>query len=95
MKPNILLVYGGNSVEHEISIITALQIKKNYTGKYNLILCYLKNGNFYISDKLEKLSAYKNLKEKSVKFIPNKNCIIKNRKKIILFIPKIVFQTEL
>lgn len=83
MKPNILLVYGGNSVEHEISIITALQIKKNYTGKYNLILCYLKNGNFHISDKLEKLSTYKNLKEKSVMFIPNKNYIIKNRKKIM------------
>ena len=27
---NILLIYGGNSVEHEISIITALQIKNKY-----------------------------------------------------------------
>ena len=83
MKPNILLIYGGDSVEHEISIITALQIKKNYTGKYNLILCYLKNGNFYISDKLESLNKYKNLKEKAITFIPNTNYIIKNRKKII------------
>ena len=32
---NILLIYGGNSVEHEISIITALQIKNKYKGKYN------------------------------------------------------------
>ena len=34
----ILLVYGGDSVEHEISIITALQISNKYSGKYKLLL---------------------------------------------------------
>ena len=29
MKENIIMIYGGNSVEHEISIVTALQIKKS------------------------------------------------------------------
>ena len=33
MKENIIMIYGGNSVEHEISIVTALQIKKSYKGK--------------------------------------------------------------
>lgn len=66
MTNNILLVYGGNSVEHEISIISALQIYNNYHGKYHLILCYLKNGYFYLSKNLNKLSFYQNL-EKSLK----------------------------
>lgn len=82
MKPNIILVYGGNSVEHEISIITALQIKKNYKGKYNLILCYLKNGNFYISNKLESLNEYKKIKETPINFIANKKYIKTKRKTI-------------
>ena len=59
MKENILLVYGGNSVEHEISIVTALQVKERYNGRYNLILCYLKNNRFYIDKKLNRLSFYK------------------------------------
>ena len=57
---NILLIYGGNSVEHEISIITALQIKNKYKGKYNFILCYNKDFSFYVSKKLENISFYKN-----------------------------------
>ena len=85
MNNNILLVYGGNSVEHEISIITALQIKNKYKGKYNLILCYLKDGNFYISKKLEKIDFYKssNFNKKAlhkVNFIANKNYIKYNFK---------------
>lgn len=82
MKPNILLVYGGNSVEHEISIITALQIKQNYKGKYNIILCYLKNGYFYISNKLDTLSNYKSFKDKPITFVANKKYILKKNKKI-------------
>ena len=79
---NILLIYGGNSVEHEISIITALQIKNKYTGKYNIILCYLKNGKFYISKKLNKLNFYKKkTKLKPITFNANKNNVkVKGRK---------------
>lgn len=84
---NIILLYGGNSVEHEISIISALQIKKSYQGKYNLLLCYLKDSIFYYSDKLSDLEIYKNFtKEKKkisqIKFIANKNYFINKFKKI-------------
>ena len=48
MRNNILLLFGGNSVEHEISIITAVQIIEKYKGKYNLIPCYLNEGVFFI-----------------------------------------------
>lgn len=75
---NIILVYGGNSVEHEISVITALQIKKKYKGKYNLNLCYLKNGIFYFGKKLESLETYKDFKKhskhlKKINFMANNN----------------------
>ena len=82
MKPNIILLYGGDSVEHEISIITALQLKQNYVGKYNLILCYLKNGKFYFSDKLNQLKNYKHLNIKPVRFIENQKYIKVNHKKL-------------
>lgn len=82
----IILLYGGNSVEHEISIITALQLKKSYKGKFNLCLCYLKNGYFYMSEKLEDLSIYKknNFEKhlKKVEFKANQNYIFYNHKKI-------------
>lgn len=83
---NILLIYGGNTVEHEISIITALQIKNKYKGKYNIILCYNKNSYFYISKKLENISFYKNKnnfkKIKPISFLANKNYIKIKFKKI-------------
>lgn len=83
----ILLVYGGNSVEHEISIITALQIKNKYKGKYNIDLCYLYKGNFYFSKKLINISFYKNVEKnikhiKKIYFKSNKNYFRYNFKKI-------------
>ena len=72
MKSNIIVVYGGNSVEHEISIITALQLKQNYTGRFNLILCYLTDGTFYITSQLNQLKNYQNFKDKPIKFLANK-----------------------
>lgn len=83
---NILLIYGGNSVEHEISIITALQIKNKYKGKYNIILCYNKDFFFYVSKKLNDINFYKNKnnikKIKPINFYPNKKYIKNNAKKI-------------
>lgn len=83
MNNNILLIYGGNSVEHEISIITAVQLKKIYKGKYNLLLCYLKDGEFYFSSKLCNLDTYKKpLKNiPKISFKANKNYFyVKGRK---------------
>lgn len=84
---NIILLYGGNSVEHEISIITALQVYKKYKGKYNLLLCYLKDSIFYFSKKLSNINIYKNFdknkkKLSKIKFNANENYIIHNFKKI-------------
>jgi D-alanine-D-alanine ligase len=81
----ILLVYGGDSVEHEISIITALQISNKYSGKYKLLLCYHKDGEFFINKNLNKVDFYKNNIFKSkdkIEFKANKNFIKKQNKKI-------------
>lgn len=88
MKDNILLVYGGNSVEHEISIVTALQVKEKYKGKYNLILCYLKNNRFYIDKKLNDLAFYKkrNCKVKHEIFFKSDTLYVKSSLKKIRFI---------
>ena len=58
-----LIIYGGESVEHEISIISALQAYKNYQDdKYSFELVYLsKDKNFYVGEKLKELKNYQNL----------------------------------
>lgn len=80
---NLVVLFGGNSVEHEISIISAQQAIASLkdSKKYNLTCVYLsKQGEFYYSDK-DLLSDVKNFKDleqvkkdsKRVTFIKNKN----------------------
>ncbi len=56
---NAMLVFGGNSFEHDISIITALIIKnKAFATKYNLLPVYIsKSNDFYLYLGEQKLSA--------------------------------------
>lgn len=62
---NVLLVFGGVSYEHDISIVTAFQIyKKSRLEKINLILFYVsRDGKYYVVDDkkidIEKLSKHK------------------------------------
>lgn len=62
---NVLLVFGGASYEHDISIVTAFQIyKKSRLEKFNLILFYVsRDGKYYVVDDkkidIEKLSKHK------------------------------------
>lgn len=88
MKENILLVYGGNSVEHEISVVSALQVKRKYSGKYNMILCYLKDNRFYIDKKLDDLSFYKsnNCNARNEVFFKRNTMYVKSHLKKIRFI---------
>lgn len=49
---NVLLVFGGVSYEHDISIVTAFQIfKKTRLNDYKLVLFYIsRDGKFYVCD---------------------------------------------
>ncbi len=58
-------MFGGKSVEHEISIISAIQAMGYLDkSKYEVIPIYItKNNEFYIGDKIGDISAYTNLPE--------------------------------
>lgn len=64
MKINLALMFGGKSVEHEISIISALQAAQSLdTEKYNVIYIYIaKDGQMYCGDSLGNIEEYKDIK---------------------------------
>lgn len=59
------VIFGGESVEHEISIITAVQAMKFFDPKkYEVIPIYIsKERNWYTSENLKEMSSYKNLND--------------------------------
>ena len=65
MKLNIAVLFGGNSTEHEISIISAVQAINNLDKeKYDIMPLYLSKDNIlYYSAEYEKVEVFKNLKE--------------------------------
>ena len=68
MKLKVGVIFGGRSVEHEISVITANQgINAMDTEKYEIIPLYIsKNGLMYTGEKLLSLENYRDM-EKLVK----------------------------
>lgn len=65
MKSNIAVFFGGRSVEHEISVISALQaINAFNTEKYNIVPIYIsKEGKWFTGPALLDVENYKDLKE--------------------------------
>ena len=65
MKLNIAVFFGGESVEHEVSIISAHQaIEALDKNKYNVIPVYVsKERKLYVSDLLKDMSNYKDFKQ--------------------------------
>ena len=63
MKMNVGVIFGGRSVEHEVSIITAHQLLENIDrDKYRALPIYIsKRGEWFSGDTLWKLDAFKNL----------------------------------
>ena len=63
MKIKIGVIFGGRSVEHEISIITGNQaINSINTEKYEIIPIYIsKKGLMYTGEELLKLESFKDL----------------------------------
>jgi D-alanine-D-alanine ligase len=63
MKTNIAVFFGGKSVEHEISIISAVQAMLSIDAeKYEVIPVYItKNNKFYTSPFLKEIEEYKDI----------------------------------
>lgn len=62
MKKNIVVIFGSRSTEHDISILSALQIYNAIDKqKYNVNLVYISHdGKWYVGKKLQDISTYKN-----------------------------------
>jgi D-alanine-D-alanine ligase len=58
---NVAVVFGGRSVEHEVSVITGMQIMENMDkSKYNPIPLYItKDGRFLSGDSLKNIANFK------------------------------------
>jgi D-alanine-D-alanine ligase len=60
MKIRLAVIFGGKSVEHEVSVISAIQAVNNLDGeKYEVFPVYItKNGEFYHGRALTDIEAY-------------------------------------
>ena len=65
MKTKVAVLFGGKSVEHEVSIISAIQaIMSMDKEKYEIIPVYItKDGDMYTGEKTGDIEAYKNIPE--------------------------------
>lgn len=65
MKTNVAVFFGGRSVEHEISVISALQAINAFNAeKYNIIPIYIsKQGRWYTGLKLLDIRNYRNMEQ--------------------------------
>ena len=76
MKTNVAVIFGGRSVEHEISIISAVQAMGNIDReKYNVIPVYMsKQSVFYSGEALTDIETFKSGKPEQkadpVTFVP-------------------------
>ena len=84
MKIKIAVVYGGETVEHEVSIISALQAIKNLNeDKYEVIPVYIsKDRTWYTGHVLKEMSFYKNFEDE--KRYANKVVLYKKGKEFFL-----------
>lgn len=63
MVKNIAVVYGGNSYEHEISILTAIECMGELMDSgYKIYPIYLREREFYYGEELLNIKIYKNFK---------------------------------
>jgi len=63
MKINLAVLFGGRSVEHEVSVISAVQAMASMNKeKYNIIPVYMtKKSEFYTGEKLFDINSFKDI----------------------------------
>ena len=61
MAKNLIIVYGGSSTEHDVSIVTALQIYRKYSMENMLVhLVYIdREDNWYMGEALNSFQFYR------------------------------------
>lgn len=91
MKINLAVIFGGISVEHDISVITGVSVMKNLNKKYyNVFPVYLRDGAQYTGNGLLYINSYQNFspqKYTKVALIEGKYYGIKGKKQKLLLAP--------
>ena len=86
----IALLYGSKSCEHEISILSTLQLMKHFKNDEILLIYISKDNKFYIGNKLKEYNFYKNIKLnqlKEITFINKENELNIKIKNTLKYIP--------
>ena len=75
MKIKVGVLFGGKTVEHEISVISAIQAMGYLdTNKYDVIPIYItKNNEFYVGEDVGKIESYTDI-----------NSLIKNSQRVVM-----------
>lgn len=76
----VAVLFGGKSTEHEISIISALQVINNLdTTKFEIMPIYIdKDGKYFTGESLKKIKFYRNVdykKLKEITILPSSNFV--------------------
>ena len=84
MKKNIVILFGGVSCEHDISIITALQVRLNIDEDlYNFKCVYIcKDGSWRLIENFNEIEKFSTIinKSKEVVILPSSNSLFYKRK---------------
>ena len=69
MKKNIMVIFGGKSTEHDISILSSLQAMEAFDKqKYEIFPVYItKESKWFYGEKLKKIESFKNFNCKNLK----------------------------
>ena len=92
MKTVIGVFFGGKSVEHEVSIISALQVIENLDyEKYEVVPVYIsKDNRFYTSQMLTKIEEFRDLEE--VKRLSNEVYFTHENSKLLVNLKRGIFK---
>ncbi len=92
MKENVLLIFGGKSVEHDISIITALQAMKNLPDTFEFLPLYIdRSGIWWVADNLGDIEIFQNFNRRAknahqVALLPGATLAKKKNGKFVPFV---------
>ncbi len=95
MKTVVGVFFGGKSVEHEVSIISAMQVIENLDSEmYEVVPVYIsKDNRFYTSELLTKIEEFKDLEE--TKRMSNEVYFTQEDSKLVLNAKKGIFKKVL
>ncbi|HOB64084.1 MAG TPA: hypothetical protein PKH08_02890, partial [Clostridia bacterium] len=70
MKRDILVIFGGNSTEHDISVITAVEALNSMPIKgYNVIPIYIRDSVWYTGSRLFEIKSYIDFNPKGLNIV--------------------------